>query len=80
MDPMPRRVIMRIELTPAAKDLLTELCHRNGMTQVAVMSRITEWFAGQDLLIQGAVLGHYPAGIESDVAKLILKKMVEKGK
>jgi len=77
---MPRRVIMRIELTPSAKDLLTDLCQRNGMTQVAVMSRITEWFANQDQLIQGAILGHYPVGIESDVAKLILKKLIEKGK
>ena len=71
---------MRIELTPSAKDLLTDLCQRNGMTQVAVMSRITEWFANQDQLIQGAILGHYPVGIESDVAKLILKKLIEKGK
>ncbi len=77
---MPRRVIMRIELTPSAKDLLTDLCHRNGMTQVAVMSRITEWFASQEQLIQAAVLGQYPTSIESDVAKLILKKMIEKSK
>ncbi len=77
---MARRVIMRIELTSAAKDQLTDLCHRNGMTQVAVMSRITEWFASQDQLIQGAILGHYPTAIESDVAKLILKKMVDKAK
>jgi hypothetical protein len=50
------------------------------MTQVAVMSRITEWIAGQDQLIQAAILGHYPTAIESDVAKLILKKMIDKGK
>ncbi len=71
----PTRVIMRIELTPAAKELLTDMCIRNGMTQVTVMSRITEWFSNQDQLIQGAILGHYPATIESDVAKIILKKM-----
>src|SRR5262245_46516840 len=57
---MARRVIMRIELTPSAKELLTDLCHRNGMTQVSVMSRITEWFAGQSELIQAAVLRQYP--------------------
>ncbi len=77
---MPRRVIMRIELTPSAKDFLTDLCHRNGMTQVAVMSRITEWFASQDAMVQGAVLGLYPTVIEGDIAKLILKKMVDKSK
>jgi len=72
-----RRVIMRIELTPSAKALLTDLCDRTGMTQVAVMSRITEWFSNQNALIQGAILGHYPTPIESDVAKLILKKMIK---
>jgi hypothetical protein len=66
---------MRIELTPTAKNLLADLCQRNGMTQVAVMSRITEWFSGQTDLIQAAVLGQYPTAIEADVAKLILKKM-----
>ena len=77
---MPRRVIMRIELTPTAKDLLTDLCNRNGMTQVSVMSRITEWFANQSELIQAAVLRQYPKEIEADVVKLILKKMAEKSK
>ena len=77
---MARRVIMRIELTPSAKDLLTDLCHRNGMTQVSVMSRITEWFANQSELIQAAVLRQYPKEIEGDIVKLILKKMAEKSK
>ena len=77
---MARRVIMRIELTPSAKELLTDLCHRNGMTQVSVMSRITEWFAGQSELIQAAVLRQYPKEIENDVVKLILKKMSDKSK
>jgi hypothetical protein len=45
------------------------------MTQVAMMSRLVEWFASQDEKIQGAVMGHYPGEIEADVAKLILKRM-----
>ncbi len=71
---------MRIELTPSAKDLLADACLRRGMTQVALMSRLTEWFSRQDQLIQGAILGHYPASIEPDVAKLILKKLIENAK
>ena len=77
---MARRVIMRIELTPSAKTLFTEACERKGMTQVAMMSRMTEWFSRQDEMVQGAILGHYPAGIESDVVKLILKKIIENAK
>ena len=72
---MSRRFIMRIELTGPAKQKLSALSDKNGMTQVAMMSRLVEWFAGQNELIQAAVLGHYPQEVESDVARLILKRM-----
>jgi len=72
---MSRRFIMRIELTGGAKQKLSTLSDKNGMTQVAMMSRLVEWFAGQNELIQAAVLGHYPQEVESDVARLILKRM-----
>lgn len=72
---MSRRYIMRIELTASAKQKLSNLSERHGMTQVAMMSRIVEWFAAQSELIQAAVLGRYPAEIQADVAKLILTRM-----
>ncbi|HVT90663.1 MAG TPA: hypothetical protein VHD56_17540 [Tepidisphaeraceae bacterium] len=72
----PRRFIMRIELTGPAKQKLSTLSDKHGMTQVAMMSRLVEWYAQQDELIQAAVMGHYPSDIEPDVAKLILKRMV----
>lgn len=72
---MSRRFIMRIELTGPAKAKLETLSDKHGMTQVAMMSRLVEWFASQSELIQGAVMGHYPPEIEADVAKLVLKRM-----
>lgn len=75
---MASRIIVRIELTPIAKERLNELSDRAGMTQVAMLSRLVEWFAGQSELIQAAVMGHYPTEVESDIAKLILKKMASK--
>jgi len=75
---MAKRFIMRIELTGPAKKELSTLSDRHGMTQVAMMSRLVEWFAGQNELVQAAVLGRYPADIEPDVAKLILKRMTGK--
>jgi hypothetical protein len=75
---MAARIILRIELTPDAKLRLNELCDRMGMTQVALLSRLVEWFSGQSDMIQAAVLGHYPADIEADVAKLILKRLATK--
>ena len=57
---MAARIIVRIELTPNAKSRLNELTDKAGMTQVAMLSRLVEWFANQSDMIQAAVLGQYP--------------------
>ena len=75
---MAPRIIVRIELTPEAKRRLNELSDRAGMTQVSMLSRLVEWFANQSDMIQAAVLRQYPTEIESDIAKLILKRMAGK--
>jgi methyl coenzyme M reductase beta subunit len=75
---MAKRVIIRIEISPQAKNRVNELSRQNGMTQVAMTSRMIEWFAGQSELIQAAVLGRYPKEIEVDIAKLILQRMAGK--
>jgi len=72
---MPKRFITRIELTLPTRTKLTDVSHSNGMTQVAVLSRIVQWFAAQPETIQAAVLGRYPAEIAPDVARLILERM-----
>ena len=72
---MRRRVIIRLELRPQAKDALESVCDRNGMTQVAVSSRLVEWFSVQSEMLQAAILGHYPKDIERDIAKLILTRL-----
>ena len=75
VDGMAKRFVIRIELTHSAKQRLGEISDHNGMTQVAVMSRMVNWFADQPELIQAAILGRYPKEIEHDVATLILKRM-----
>jgi hypothetical protein len=72
---MAARIIVRIELTPGAKDRLNDLSDKAGMTQVAMLSRLVEWFANQPDIIQAAVMGHYPPEIQVDIAKLILKRL-----
>ena len=72
---MASRIIVRIELTPSAKDSLNDLTDKAGMTQVALLSRLVEWFAHQSDMIQAAVLGQYPLEIQSEIARLILKRM-----
>ena len=72
---MAKRFVVRIELSPAAKRMLSTVSQKNGMTQVAVMSRLMKWFHAQPDTIQAAVLGRYPAGHETDIARLILRRM-----
>lgn len=72
---MAQRFIMRIELSAASKKKLATLSDRHGMTQVAMMSRLVEWFASQPEEIQAAVVGRYPDKIAPDVARMLLKKM-----
>jgi hypothetical protein len=71
---------MRIEITPKAKDSLMGFCDRVGMTQVAAMSRMVDWFSDQTEVVQAAILGLYPGDIRADVARLILEKMAGDGK
>jgi hypothetical protein len=71
---------MRIELFPTAKDHLTEMCGRLGMTQVAATSRIIEWFCQQQDVVQAAVLGLYPEDIRAEVATMILKRIANEKK
>ncbi|HVT89911.1 MAG TPA: hypothetical protein VHD56_13740 [Tepidisphaeraceae bacterium] len=74
---MARRFIMRIELTGPSKQKLSTLSDRHGMTQVAMMSRLVEFFASQSELLQSAMIGRYPGEIEADIAKLILKRLAD---
>ena len=71
---------MRIEITPRAKDSLTGFCDRVGMTQVAAMSRMVEWFSEQGEVVQAAIMGLYPKDIRADIARLILEKMASEKK
>ena len=72
---MASRFVMRIELTGPAKAKLAELSDDTGMTQVAIMSRMVQWFSGQPEVIQAAVLRRYPQEVEADIARLLLRKM-----
>lgn len=75
---MASRHIMRIDLTSSAKKQLGTLHNRHGMTQVAMMSRILEWFDKQNETIQLGVLGRLPSDSKTDLPKLILKRMAGK--
>jgi hypothetical protein len=77
---MRKRVVMRLELTPTAKQTLASISQERGMTQVAVASRLVEWFAKQPESVQTAVLGQYPSDYAPQIARLILSQMAEDDK
>jgi hypothetical protein len=66
---------MRIELSGPAKQKLNSLSETHGMTQVAMMSRLIEWFSRQPQHIQAATLAALPKENASEVAKMILQAM-----
>lgn len=72
---MAKRFVMRVELTNSARGKVANLSKKLGMTQLALVSRLVDWFATQDETIQGACLGLYPERIRPDVARLLLQQM-----
>ena len=77
---MTQRIILRIELTPNAKEHLNRTSDTLGMTQVAMLSRVVEWFSQQPELIQRIIVGHLPAKIEQQVARVMLRRLASEGK
>jgi hypothetical protein len=53
----PTLVVHRLELTPEAKRQSAALADRFGMTQVATLSRLVEWFTHRPHGEQASVLG-----------------------
>lgn len=72
---MKKRAVFRIQLTPEAKKRLLDLSDKLGVTQIAVTSRLTEWFATQPESVQAAILGLYPGELRQDIATMILERM-----
>lgn len=73
----PGLVVMRIELTPEAKQQTLDVAERLGMTQFATLSRIVEWFSGQPEAVQQAVTSNPTAPAAPDVLRQILGPMTE---
>ncbi|HEX8325198.1 MAG TPA: hypothetical protein VF595_14950 [Tepidisphaeraceae bacterium] len=74
---MKKRAVFRIQLTAEAKDRLLKISDELGITQIAVTSKLTEWFAMQPDTVQAAILGLYPEALKQDIATMILQRMAE---
>ncbi len=70
------RIIVRIEVTPKAKQALESLMEKHGMTQVALCSRLLEWLGEQPSVVRSSIVSELGAKANPDTAKLILQNMV----
>jgi len=70
-----KRSIMRIQLDSSGKDRLDFICKKRGMTQIALMSRLVNWFSQQDDYIQTAVLQTLSDSSMAALTKSLMKKL-----
>jgi hypothetical protein len=75
----PARAIVRLQLDIQAKKALDDLSERRGMTQIAIMSRMVEWFAAQDEVVQASVLNLLSAEHFGDLSIGLLRRLVKAG-
>lgn len=66
---------LRLFVSLAAKKSIEGVAERDGMTELAVASRVYEWFSRQPEMFQRVILGHVPDDYRPDVIDLILKRM-----
>ena len=75
LEELAAKIIVRIELTPAAKANFGQVAEQTGRTQISTTARLIEWFSGQPDTLQAAILGQYPKELEPAIARLLLDKL-----
>jgi hypothetical protein len=76
---MSEREIIKIAVTSEAKAAIEAVGERYGMSQIELASRLYTWLAGQDEVVQAAVLGILPEAVAPDVARLVLERLAGGG-
>jgi hypothetical protein len=67
---------MRVEIPPGVPEALDAVVQRVGSTNISVCSRVIDWLCIQDDVLQAAVLGLYPAGVQQpDMTRLVLQRL-----
>jgi hypothetical protein len=69
------RYTMRVQLDEGGRSALVEVADKCGMTQIAVMSRVMNWFVNQNEVIQAGILGALSPEAVADLARQLLKQM-----
>jgi hypothetical protein len=72
---MAKRPPTPLKLSPALHGKLLRVAESHGLTPQVAVIRVIEWLAKQPELIQAAVLGKFPATIDPELAKHILRSI-----
>lgn len=70
--PAPRKML-RIFVTPNAKEAVEKVVERDGMTEIEVASRIYLWFSQQPEPLQHLILGHVSPEMVGNALELIAR-------
>jgi hypothetical protein len=76
---MPRRIIIKIEITPDAQREYQNAQKGFGVKEVAATSKIVRWFCDQDERIQLSILSVHPEDVAFDVKAALLRRMIRTG-
>jgi hypothetical protein len=70
------RIILRIDISPRARERLSAICDRFGCTQLTLISRLVEWYGELPDDLRYALVGIKAAGRQS--SRAILRHMIDK--
>ena len=73
---MASRIIMRVELSSAAKREFENVPETFGMTQLAVTNKLLLWFQDQSEELRASILGWYPGLAAQDITTTVLKRFI----
>lgn len=67
---MTTQNVIAVPIQPAQQKILDDECDRTGMSKREMVKRLLLWFAAQDEVIRGSILGTLPPSVAVDVSKL----------
>ena len=73
-----KKIIIPIAIRGSSKTQLEQLCVKKGMTQISLFSRLLDWFAEQDPMVQSLVLERLEEVDQVEITKLVLKRIIGK--
>jgi len=74
---MASRKILRVDLSSETRLMFESAPEVWGMTQVAVTSKLFEWFFDQNDIIQASILGFYPNEVsKGDITAAVLREFI----